>query len=111
MKNTVMDCMNYFRSTKAVIYDKKTGGGYDDEAEFIKIKEILCDVQPFGGSLKSDEHSMTASESVKVFCAADSDIKAGRYLEADGALYVITAVKRWSGDYEIIAERSGAYED
>lgn len=97
--------MDYFYRDTAILYDAGMSESYEAEREFTMIKSIKCDVQPISGALKDEEHGMMLGGRLKIFCDADDDITVGKYLEFDGAFYIITAIERWRMGYELLAQR------
>ncbi len=101
----MIDPMEYFRRDSADIYETASAGGYDGAETETFIKTIKCDVQPYGGDMAARERGYAQTETIKLFCAADDEIKRGRFVKTGGKRYIVTDVRKWRMGYEAIAER------
>ena len=99
------DPMEYFYKDSAEIYEIISDGGYEPEENETLIKAITCDIQPYSGGLTEAMQGLTQTEKIKIFCAAEEEIKHGRYIKTGGEMYIITDVQKWRMGYEITAER------
>ena len=97
--------MEYFYGDSAEIYETTSDGAYEPEENETFIKAIACDVQPYSGNLTGEMHGLAQAEKIKIFCAADEELKRGRYVKTNGERYIITDVQKWRMGYEITAER------
>ena len=99
---------DYFYIDEAEIFDVQTDGSYASEMKYTPIKTIKCDVQPISGGIKNKPHGDVIAETIKIFCAAEEEIKLRRYIRINGAFYIISGIKKWRTGYEIIAEMRDA---
>ena len=97
--------MEYFYKDSAEIYEVVSDGSYEPSDTTAHIKTIQCDVQPYGGGLNEAMRGIRETEKIKIFCAADDELKRGRYVKTGDETYIITDVEKWRMGYEITAER------
>lgn len=97
--------MEYFYGDSAEIYELTSDGGYEPNESETFIKAIACDIQPYSGGLAEEIRGLGETEKIKIFCAADDELKRGRYVKSGGEMYIITDVQKWRMGYEIVAER------
>ncbi len=77
---------------------------YDGTYTKTELSSVMADIQPYSGGLAEKEYGFDTEVTARMFCGDCADIVPGRYVIANGRLYLIRYTARWGLGLEALLD-------